>query len=1590
MYLLREDSVLLNEIIDPITGLQANALTQPEIILESHRKKESNVRALMDIRLANNPGQDLQQLYSNSKVDVDTGLAREYIDQEILAYSAKKETEALNAVQQVDILDPTSLDRSQNILENIGAIKEHFTDLDGYWNVMADYNAPEDLASIRAQENAVQGRAYEMLEDLTEGIDGLDVAVNWAAYLVPDFIKDASDLIGEGVFSSPAALNKAAKDFQTRTPAEQAVLIEEIVPALWKAYDQNHAKVDGMLGLLFNKSGSGTEISLGVGFDLLIAADIIAILKAGKAIASSRSLATRAVNADAIEEAARRQVVAGVKDPEIEKAIGVTNADAAHSANPMPTSMIDEGASIDDIAGEIDIVKNRQIKIFTEELLPISGNKLDRGTFKSLMREKVQFQKAIAQLNLEKKNIVKTSKGGNRAAQERLRNMQEINADIAIMGEKLAITQSRISANRAPVQAEADLSRLKQGIIPERFTPQFNKAVEKALIDMRKAGAKSKEPTTPPVTASASAATNMNAAESVGNVANVRANISNLVQELITPKAFTPEEQAKAIEKAQEAVSKELNDAGTAINGMNIVDRTDNGFTIQYSTTSGESERTLLFTKDDVGSVISENEGRLFKQKWQNLFGKVFSPEVLLQDVFPKLVADSTFAGQQASKLRSGLAKLWKEAEVGLSKQERFQVDSILLAGDEEAKVFSIAELREGLIETQNGVIKMTPRQIESYYEKRAFFEELHNLRSISTKRQLEIERFENLNYVNTKGVAEKLIGRRKKNFDLSDAGVDDLIYFPGEETSYHSVSVIKLKSQFYKDEGYEVVELLQPIRTKKGKEVKIALVKRDSGWTNLPDTVLNYQPGYVPRIYQKGYYYVRDLTSPNQEVLYAFPTKDAATDWSRSVPDTAVFSDREFNAAGQLVEDSNAYGGLYTGARKSRPLLVKDGSNASAVGPVNNTFRPERMSVGNATERYIQNITSIMPLNDYRATAIERWKNTVNNLAKAQNRRGLTTQSFDGALDLEKDSLDVMEQTRQYIQDNMKMPSREERVTERIALGASNMLYGKPFADKPRQWLLDHSQGSVSDWIKGHSFNLHMGWFNARQLFMQMQNSSLAISMNPTHAIPAIGDTLALRSIAMLPEGKAIQAAKHMGLSDDIIDSFLSYNKSGLRDSIVRQADMDMNTLGIAHGSLDVARKLSQAGRVFFNEGENFSRMLSWNIARRKWKIANPGKKMADSDIMEASQEALRLQMNLQSENAAWWQKAPGLSVATQFLQVQAKFLENVMPKVLGGSTTWTPKEKMAALAGQLFLYGTVGVPIAEEAVAYAADLAGMSTQEFVKENPGFTDSINEGFVGMLTSMMGADGLAPTESFNLLSGIDDNVVWSLGEGAIEVFNGGYSEEGAVEMFTGPSANIIRRVGDVAGGLMLSMKSIYEAPTGEVAYQAIVSNLDDIAALTSTWTNARKLYTLNTTDRLMSSRGTLVATKEELGDVSLQTQLGIAMGYATDKELQVYKNQAVLKSASAFKTDAIKDLKGAMIDYANTGNEALYAAKKSVLLLPFSPVERMKMLKTVNSDALLPKSKLDQGVKKAQRLIIESNGRIEPTVSQSQLLNEDK
>lgn len=1533
-------------LIDPIAGTTASAFLLPDQVLESQQRMQSRRRALLDIRRVNNPEENVQSIYERTTKDVSDGLAEDYMQQELAMYAAN---EAQVMTEQLFSTLDGSRETTQMVADNMQhmqALQEVYTDFDGYWRATVDAKVPVGIDEIKAQRKAVRGYSHSLLEEIADDKGLIGDTIDYATtMLAVDSLKDITDIFEEGPFDSAEKLRAWHKNFQGLTPDEQMVLMQRAVPELLEAYDNNTVKTAAMLEVLLSPDDIGPTIAFGALFDALTVADAVLVYKAVKGVMSARSLAQRSVDSDAIEEAAQLEAAAGLDRATARDAVGVSQVDAAHSANPTFTRAVDEGTSIDNLAGEIDVVLKRQTNAVPPDYYPVNANILPPDTFKALKRELDMLEQAVK--------------------------------ESAQVGAKARIAQihSQLIDGSAPARAEAALARASRGDLPESIKPQVKEAIEKEKVALRK------EPEPPLGEAPFTAV--------VPKQAVIADQIRALEDAVIRPQAFTPEEEAKALERVTERIQKELNESGLELNGKPVIARDGSGYTVKYNTTSGEGEHTFRFTKDEIGSNVSENTAKDFKVRWTAHFSKLFTPETLLQDLDPRLVADITFSDQQASLLKNELAKIWKTAESGLSKEQNFQVNALLQAGDEEAvEQYLIADLRTGGIETAAGKIKYSDAQIESYLQKRTMFRELHRIRDVMIREQLEFEGYENLAFVQD-GISRNLIGRRLQTFSTEGIGKKDAVYIPGNEKGDRFLNSVTLeaKKQFYKDNDFEIVELLEPFKTNSGQDVKFALVNRGDEWSRLPQQVLNYQAGYVPRIYKKGYWYVRDMDASSKPVLYAFPSKAKAQSWvdqykAETGGTASVFKDQEFSKLERLVEDANAYGGLYTGSRKQRPLMVKDGEKE---------FRPERISVAQATERYIHNISNVMPMNEYRMAAMERWKNDVKAFAEASGRSGLgPDQHFNidpARLDLPEDTKKLMLMQRDYLKEAMSIGARDESRMEGIMLGAANVMEGKQWLAKPRQFLLDTSEGNPTAWLKGHSFNLMMGWFNIRQLFVQSQNAALTISLDPKNGLLGAADAFKMRTIALLDESRAKQAADVMGLESDIVQSLAQYNKSGLRDGIVKQADFNVHELGVAPSSLDVARHASKQGRVFFNEGENFSRLISWSTARRRWKEANPGKPITDDVIRELSQEALRMQMNMQSANAAWWQKAPVLDLMTQFLQVQAKFLEGVMPRMLGGSGKWTAREKAQVLAGQIILYGTVGVPVVEESVAYIAALTGEDPVEFVANNPDFVTAINEGFAGYTASLLGAGKLAPSESFSILAGMDDTVVYDVLKGFNHIFNGGYEEEGFIATLTGPSATTIKRAGDVYSGLALTARAIMEKPSMDVAYGALLQNVDDIASMTSTWSNAKKAYYLHTMDKLFSSTGKLVATSEDLGELSLMEQLGMAMGIPTDIEAQHYKNKDALKRTQKERRDKKQQLKEALIEWERSGNEALWKAKQAFLLSDVDSMEAGQIMEEILNESISGKSDVDKTTNQAIQSLMRSGDT--PTTAQSILLNKE-
>jgi hypothetical protein len=680
------------------------------------------------------------------------------------------------------------------------------------------------------------------------------------------------------------------------------------------------------------------------------------------------------------------------------------------------------------------------------------------------------------------------------------------------------------------------------------------------------------------------------------------------------------------------------------------------------------------------------------------------------------------------------------------------------------------------------------------------------------------------------------------------------------------------------------------------------------------------------------------------------------------------VYGDGEFSVQERIKGEAQGYGGLITGARSRHQLKVmKDGQEVA----------PDRLSVAHSTDRYLNNIAAVMPLVEYRAAAMSRWERDVNALAKTEGRNGVKRGGFNteaDEIDLSKEMKAKMLIEREYIRENMGMATDKERLTQQLMLDLAAFSERKGY-NSVKRWAMDRSDADVNNWLKGQTFSLMMGWFNPRQIFVQASNASLAASMHPINGAKAMKEFPSFYMYLNTPKKHRAALAKRLGISDDTIKNVEDFEKSGMYDSIARQGDFNNHDLGVQHTTLDRVRQLSHMGLAPFRQGELTARIMAWNIGRR-----NLGE---GATIEQKAKEALRLNMNMQQENAAWWQKAPVVGLMTQFLQVQAKWMENVLPVALGGSKRWTGKEKAAAAAGQILLYGTLGVPMAQSVISMLAG-GDEGFAEFAENNPETVEYINEGFTHAVLSLFGAEDVTVGTSMSLWSGLGDNVVADIFKAGIDIFNGGYSDQGFLETMSGPSATTIRRIGSAVDHMIDGVKLVVSTPSLETAQYAILSNLDGIAQLTSTWSNTRKAMLLSEAGVVYSSNH---RANINVGDVNLQEVLAKAMGFPLDAELLMYSNTNALKANKADRDAVRKDLREAIINTRLYGNPDAFTAIKAVLLSGYTIAEKQKIMDEVIATAFASDTKLDRELQQALKQYVESGGRIELTPDQIRLIN---
>lgn len=1086
----------------------------------------------------------------------------------------------------------------------------------------------------------------------------------------------------------------------------------------------------------------------------------------------------------------------------------------------------------------------------------------------------------------------------------------------------------------------------------------------------------------------------------------IKAEIATPIRKLQEEESFIRVEAIGADQKelVKKSVLDKLNKQAEdkdSIAAAEITSEDSTGFTVQYLVEGKEPQAMQYkWTVDDAGSLVGKNES-MKETLFGGLKGKLLSPENMIRSIDDEVVKDVTFGGLQAATIRKELNTAWTKSEKGLSRDSKQAIDELLIAGDEfiteageRGIVFKPGDLLAGNIQTASGKRKYTMDEVSAYFKKRAFFDEVWGLQNHVTRRHLEFLGIKEARWVNpTTGGEDLALAKPFKNFQGFTNEPNELIFAPGLRGSGSTlIRRDSLDIAQANEKGYTAVRFFDP-KDIDGTQVKWAVLPKGgkgskSVVSDLPAQVINKQIGYVPGIRKPGYHYVKDTLNGNRTVKF-FKMKKNAQAWAahqmeaqnkQGIPveeriNLQVLGDRDFSANEALSEAADVYGGLYTGSRSSSGLFPGD-DLANEV---------TRLSTGQSVERMVDSLSNVMPLNEYRLGVIEKWKN---GFRTALDNQGVDKSSpiyrqIDDPAAWKDMSISAinnvelrrsLENYRTYMIDSLSIPHNKENAWNRFMMDVADLMPNS----KVRDVTVNVAHKDPVQALKGATFDAYLGWFNPRQLWVQTQNAALAISMHPIKGAAAAGEAMIQRAFLYTPtvdRGLLAKASKGMVKREGVEDMAVSleqFKRSGLRDGIMRTADYGGNIGGFSQGTLEGIRKASAKGRMFFEEGESMARLISWNIARKTWREANPGKKIDDKAIRAITDDTLRMNMNMQRENAAWWQKNPLTAIPTQFLQVQAKLIENIGGSIFG-TGAWTKTEAAAAFTGQLVLYGTVGVPVVEQALAHFKETVSDEQLLFNLNNPAWATALDRGLVGTAFNAAGFENNFSSAG-SILAGMDDNFVIDVLGGLGKVVTG----ESRDVPISAPSVGVIARGGDALTSLYTAGMDLVAAPTLETAGDSVLNVLDSFASITSTWSNARKLVYLHKIGGIPDKKGNITLSLENLEDTSFQAQVAMSFGMPLYKSEAYYETKMWRSDRVKDQADTRKALKQNYLVFSRDNNLEKYKGRFTMLMAEWEdqPIVRQDIINSVIKSIGDKRSSFDRELAKFLTDYVRSSGAI--------------
>lgn len=1024
---------------------------------------------------------------------------------------------------------------------------------------------------------------------------------------------------------------------------------------------------------------------------------------------------------------------------------------------------------------------------------------------------------------------------------------------------------------------------------------------------------------------------------------------------------------------------KSLKDRG--YKDAEYIDMGEDGYAFYYNM-KGDKEAALKFDEASLpgGEIKTERldltldhkTGVWTKTEQGTMFSFLASPTVFaknaIEDVKAALRMDSTSAhlGNMLRDLqREALSPIiGKKGIKGLTPSARAsiaKIDDVLLSGDSfvdsasgvRGRVYTADELRGGV----NGQ-KLTEEEIETYYNLRSLYDELWTIRNDETRRsmvsqgkkEIKIGTDPHIGKSYDKKQAVAVVNAEGK-FRVYNADTKEVVEVSGKDLS-----------ELY-DQGMVLNKLDNPIYPEAfdGAEGMFDLVlTKPVNVGDLPQKVLHFRKGYVPKVNKNARWFVKErgeevVNGKTREVdkktLRMFASQKQAEDWMRTQGNKKMVLREDREVERQVLGSSGqgSGGGLYTGPRSQEVI---------PFGPEGTP--PERLNTMEALSMNLQSLENFVTRNQWRMAMRQKWINSV----KAA---GYDIDRFEPALIPEKDSHGKgLRRLAEQINIWSGFPTKGELWWDGFVSGTMEWALNRPnwFKGKSDKVVVSganylRNSGDPVTKMRGLAFHSLLGWFNPAQLWVQAQGATVAASLatkltDPLAGLRLLKNQTALAFASKFDDPETIQhIAKVSALDPEELTKIVRYwKRTGLEDSVLNTADHAAALAGYGI-TKDALKRTADSGLFFYKGGELVNRRFSFLAALERKREQLGHLDLTDNDLKEVLTRANDTMLNLSKSNRAAWQRGV-MAMPTQFWQVQAKMVESL----LGFNKDFTGAERLKIAIGQIALYGAAGIPLGNLGVRWAMETMGITQAEVEEMDPKLVKAINEGFWGWyVLAAMGADNDIASRGA-IAEGLMQTTVDTL-----------FSERSLVEKFFAASGQAPLRFWK-AWEQIKPMAPAAGFHGAELTDQEILSAVNALASITSTWSNARKAWMMHRLGILLDSRGSVVDSR----DFDLHTEAMTLFGFQPSELKRVRDREQLVRGVREERSHVVDTMINVYWTYVQNYNAAESDKERDQIVANFHTVNRL-IASTVKNEGDIKKvlemyrERLERGETRKERAI---------------------